>query len=69
ERRRQGAQEDAATERRKRGRQGERESPPTPSPELPGVREWWGKPELARKSPFAYLTALRQAPPGTKSWG
>ncbi len=45
--------------------------PPTvdSEPELPGVREWWGSPEEARKSPFAYLTALRQAPPGTKSWG
>ena len=38
-------------------------------PALPGTQEWWGKPEVARKSPFAYLTALRQAPPGTKSWG
>jgi len=38
-------------------------------PELPKVREWWGKPELAQKGPFAYLTALRQTPPGTKSWG
>jgi error-prone DNA polymerase len=42
---------------------------PHATPELPEVREWWGNPELARKSPFAYLTALRQAPPGTKSWG
>jgi hypothetical protein len=33
------------------------------------TREWWGKPEEARKSPFAYLTALRQSPPGTRSWG
>jgi hypothetical protein len=41
----------------------------TPSPELPKTREWWGKPEEARKSPFAYLTALRQSPPGTRSWG
>jgi len=40
-----------------------------PSPELPKVREWWGKPEEAKKSPFYYLTALRQSPPGTKSWG
>jgi len=39
------------------------------APELPEVREWWGKPEEARKSPFYYLTALRQSPPGTKSWG
>jgi hypothetical protein len=38
-------------------------------PELPKVREWWGKPEEAKKSPFYYLTALRQSPPGTKSWG
>jgi error-prone DNA polymerase len=42
------------------------ESPP---PELPKTREWWGKPDEARKSPFAYLTALRQSPPAAKSWG
>jgi DNA polymerase III alpha subunit len=36
---------------------------------VPETREWWGKPEEARKSPFAYLTALRQSPPGTRSWG
>ena len=36
---------------------------------LPDAREWWGKPEVARKGPFAYLSALRQTPPGTKSWG
>jgi error-prone DNA polymerase len=41
----------------------------TPRPELPKTREWWGQPEEARKSPFAYLTALRQSPPGTRSWG
>jgi len=64
ERRRQEAQEEATTERR--AEEGRRNSPP---PELPGVREWWGKPEEARKSPFYYLTALRQSPPGTKSWG
>jgi len=69
ERRRQGAREDAATERRQKSRKGIREAPRAPSPELPGIREWWGNPEVARKSPFAYLTALRQAPPGTKSWG
>jgi error-prone DNA polymerase len=69
ERRRQGAQEDAATERRKEAQREGLEALPPPSPELPRIREWWGKPELARKSPFAYLTALRQAPPGTKSWG
>jgi hypothetical protein len=40
-----------------------------PDPQLPKVREWWGKPEEAQKSPFHYLTALRQSPPGTKSWG
>jgi hypothetical protein len=64
---RQEAQEEALKERR---RQPLPNDPSTnPSPELPDVREWWGKPEEARKSPFAYLTALRQAPPGTKSWG
>ncbi|MFH1763033.1 MAG: OB-fold nucleic acid binding domain-containing protein, partial [Gemmatimonadota bacterium] len=71
ERRRQEAQEEAATERRRDARQGSSspEPSPEPSPKLPGVREWWGKPEEARKSPFYYLTALRQSPPGTKSWG
>ncbi len=85
ERRRQEAQEEAATERRREARKDgpprprepslEPTSPssdrasPEPSPELPRVREWWGKPEEARKSPFYYLTALRQSPPGTKSWG
>ncbi|MBT8398495.1 MAG: DNA polymerase III subunit alpha, partial [Gemmatimonadetes bacterium] len=76
ERRRQSAQEEAAPERRKEARR-PREPVPKPStepstepqPELPKVREWWGKPEEARKSPFYYLTALRQSPPGTKSWG
>jgi error-prone DNA polymerase len=38
-------------------------------PELPHVREWWGNPEKAKKSPFYYLTALRQAPPGVKHFG
>jgi hypothetical protein len=42
-----------------------REAPP----DLPAVREWWGKPEEARKSPFYYLTSLRQSSPGIKSWG
>ncbi len=56
ERRRQEAQEEAATERKREA-------------QLPKVREWWGKPEEAQKSPFYYLTALRQSPPGTKSWG
>ncbi|MGD2123041.1 MAG: DNA polymerase III subunit alpha [Gemmatimonadota bacterium] len=44
-------------------------APWEPSPELPKAREWWGKPEEARKSPFYYLTALRQNSPGSKSWG
>jgi error-prone DNA polymerase len=67
ETRRQEAQEEAVTERRRR--EGTPRPAERPSPELPDVREWWGRPEEARKSPFAYLTALRQAPPGTKSWG
>jgi error-prone DNA polymerase len=58
-RRRQEAQEEAAGDRRQDSR----------PPRLPPPREWWGTPEEARKSPFAYLTALRQTPPGTKSWG
>ncbi len=76
-RQRQEAQEEAAADRRSGVR---RKGPSGTSPprepahleattELPRVREWWGKPEEARKSPFAYLTALRQSPPGTKSWG
>jgi error-prone DNA polymerase len=81
ERHRQAAQEEAATERRKEARRRGRPVPKeivreeapgshqSSSPELPKVREWWGKPEEARKSPFYYLTALRQNPPGTKSWG
>jgi error-prone DNA polymerase len=71
ERRIEEAQEEAAGERR-RGKRQDQNGPADPlesSPALPGVREWWGKPEEARKSPFYYLTALRQAPPGTKSWG
>jgi hypothetical protein len=71
DRKRQEAQEDAATERRREGRrEGSPQGIPVElAPEPPGVREWWGKPEEARKSPFYYLTALRQSPPGTKSWG
>jgi uncharacterized protein YdeI (BOF family) len=80
ERRRQEAQEEAVRERKEAAQQGRsgRRSPPEsspepsptePAPELPRVREWWGKPEEAQKSPFYYLTALRQSPPGTKSWG
>jgi error-prone DNA polymerase len=68
ERRRQEAMEESAEERRRRadhspvgGRPG--------TPELPSAREWWGKPEEARKSPFYYLTSLRQSSPGIKSWG
>ena len=75
------AQEEAARDRKEEVRQRKSQKalspevkdpeglPPEPSPEFPGVREWWGKPEEARKSPFYYLTALRQSPPGTKSWG
>jgi len=76
ERQRQEAQEEATTERHRHGRRvPARPTPPTipepreSSPALPQAREWWGKPEEARKSPFYYLTALRQSPPGTKSWG
>jgi len=36
---------------------------------MPETQEWWGNPHEARGSPFAYLTALRQSPPGTRSWG
>ena len=81
ERRRQEAQEEATKERKRKAL---RQRAPGPeeavtevaprvsgdsSPELPKVREWWGNPEEAKKSPFYYLTALRQSPPGTKSWG
>ncbi len=68
--RRQEAQEEATRDRKREIRRGShRPRDPETTPELPAVREWWGKPEEARKSPFYYLTALRQSPPGTKSWG
>jgi error-prone DNA polymerase len=68
EEKRQRALEEAATERKREARGG-RTPGEEANPQLPKVREWWGKPEVAQKGPFAYLTALRQAPPGTKSWG
>ena len=81
QRHRQAAQEEAARDRKEEVRRGGAigdvpekapalpEYADSPSPRLPGVREWWGKPEEAQKSPFYYLTALRQSPPGSKSWG
>jgi len=36
---------------------------------LPGTMEYWADPDRADPSPFRYLTALRQSPPGIKSWG
>ena len=36
---------------------------------LPRTMEWWADPGRAGPSPFRYLTALRQSPPGIKSWG
>lgn len=82
-RRRQEAQEDARRERLGGRFSGNAPGKPASEPEesrddghsrdsapkLPEVREWWGKPEEARKSPFYYLTALRQNSPGTRSWG
>ena len=36
---------------------------------LPGTMEYWADPNRAGPSPFRYLTALRQSPPGIKSFG
>ena len=51
---------------------------PTPEPpdeaselhgSLPDTLEYWADPDRAPPSPFRYLTALRQSPPGIKSFG
>ena len=31
---------------------------------LPGALEWWAEPERGVRTPFRYLTALRQSPRG-----
>ncbi len=36
---------------------------------LPGTLEYWADPSGPGPSPFRYLTALRQSPPGIKSFG
>ncbi len=36
---------------------------------LPGTMEYWTDPDRPGPSPFRYLTALRQSPPGIKSFG
>jgi DNA polymerase III alpha subunit len=36
---------------------------------LPGTLEYWADPDRKGPSPFRYLTALRQSPPGVKSFG
>ncbi len=36
---------------------------------LPGTLEWWAEPERGVRTPFRYLTALRQSPPGVKNFG
>ena len=36
---------------------------------LPDTMEYWGDPDQASPSAFRYLTALRQSPPGIKSFG
>jgi hypothetical protein len=36
---------------------------------LPDTMEYWGDPERSGPSAFRYLTALRQSPPGIKSFG
>jgi error-prone DNA polymerase len=74
-RRRQEAHEEASREglggepERSGPQEANQERVPEQRPELPRVREWWGKPEEARKSPFYFLTALRQNSPDAKSWG
>ncbi len=40
--------------------------------EMPAAHEWWTKRTEADeevKKPYRFLTALRQTPPGAKSWG
>jgi hypothetical protein len=37
--------------------------------EMPDTLEWWADPGHTSHSPFRYLTALRQSPPGVKSFG
>ncbi|GMV04239.1 MAG: error-prone DNA polymerase [Gemmatimonadota bacterium] len=36
---------------------------------LPGTLEYWTDPDRSGPTPFRYLTALRQSPPGIKSFG
>jgi error-prone DNA polymerase len=36
---------------------------------LPGTMEYWMDPDRSGPTPFRYLTALRQSPPGIKSFG
>ena len=38
-------------------------------PALLGSEGGWGEAEQAPRAPFRYLTALRQSPPGVKSFG
>ena len=47
-------------------------STPTPrssTPRSPDTLEYWADPSGSGPSPFRYLTALRQSPPGIKSFG
>jgi hypothetical protein len=37
--------------------------------EMPDTLEWWADPDRTTHTPFKYLTALRQSPPGVKSFG
>ncbi len=47
-----------------------RAADPTLQPALPDTLEYWGEHRKPNNnSGFDYLTALRQNPPGTKSWG
>ena len=36
---------------------------------LPGTLEYWTDPGRSGPTPFRYLTALRQSPPGIKNFG
>ena len=36
---------------------------------LPDTLEYWADGDRAAPTPFRYLTALRQSPPGVKSFG
>ena len=46
-----------------------REDAPPATPALPGAQEGWTESERGARTPFQYLTALRQSPLGIKNFG